>query len=176
MWIRAKASAGMQPAVRRRSRGDPSSSRELLLGVAGVQGEIARMRRGRTGRFESTTSGGETVRSFVPDPLPPAPALDLGGSLQQQLEQAHLALGRLDSVTTLLPGSGLLPHAYIRKEAVLSAQIEGTQSSLSDLLMFFVKGRAERAGHPLACPHAPRTITATSPAPAPLGRRSLPAP
>jgi len=94
------------------------------------------MQRGRTGRIETTTFAGESVRAFVPNPLPPEPALDLSGPLQQQLEQAHLALGRLDSVTTLLPGTGLFLYAYVRKEAVLSSQIEGTQSSLSDLLLF----------------------------------------
>ena len=94
------------------------------------------MKRGRTGRIETTTFAGESVRAFVPDPLPPAPAIDFSGSLQRQLEQAHLALGRLDSVTTLLPSTGLFLYTYVRKEAVLSSQIEGTQSSLSDLLLF----------------------------------------
>jgi hypothetical protein len=65
------------------------------------------MHRGPTGRLHVTTFGGETVRAFVPAPLPPVPPLDLTGALQQQLEHAHLALGRLDSVTTLLPGTSL---------------------------------------------------------------------
>jgi Fic family protein len=60
----------------------------------------------------------------------------LGGPLQQALEQAHLALGRLDALSTLLPDTGLFLYAYVRKEAVLSSLIEGTQSSLSDLLLF----------------------------------------
>lgn len=97
------------------------------------------MRRGTTGRIEATTFGEETVKAFVPTPLPPVPPLDMGGALPRQLEQAHVALGRLDSVTTLLPGPGLFLYTYIRKEAVLSSQIEGTQSSLSDLLLYEVE-------------------------------------
>ncbi len=94
------------------------------------------MRRGATGRMETTRVGGETVRAFVPHPLPPVPPLDLTGRLLQRLEQAQLAVGRLDSITTLLPGPDMFLYSYIRKEAVLSSQIEGTQSSLSDLLLF----------------------------------------
>ena len=94
------------------------------------------MRRGETGSYEETSIGGERVRAFVPAPLPPKPVLVLDGSLQQGLESAVLALGRLDGVTTLLPDETLFLYAYVRKEAVLSSQIEGTQSSLSDLLLF----------------------------------------
>jgi len=83
-----------------------------------------------------TAVGGETVRAFVPAPLPPAPALDLDGGSQRALEAATLALGRLDGVSTLLPDTSLFLYTYVRKEAVLSSQIEGTQSSLSDLLLF----------------------------------------
>jgi len=86
--------------------------------------------------METTRVGGEAVRAFVPHPLPPAPPLDLSGRLLQRLEQAQFAVGRLDSITTLLPGPDLFLYPYIRKEAVLSSQIEGTQSSLSDLLLF----------------------------------------
>ena len=94
------------------------------------------MRRGETGSYEETSIGGERVRAFAPAPLPPKPVLVLDGSLQQGLESAVLALGRLDGVTTLLPDETLFLYAYVRKEAVLSSQIEGTQSSLSDLLLF----------------------------------------
>jgi Fic family protein len=94
------------------------------------------MKRGLTGRYEVTTAGGENVRAFVPHPLPPSPPLDLRGPLQPALERALLAVGRLDSVSELLPDMGLFLYAYVRKEAVLSSQIEGTQSSLSDLLLF----------------------------------------
>lgn len=94
------------------------------------------MQRGPSGRYEVTTTGGEAVRAFVPAPLPPAPPIDLDGPRQRLLEQATLACGRLDGVSALLPDPDLFLYAYIRREAVLSSQIEGTQSSLSDLLLF----------------------------------------
>ncbi len=94
------------------------------------------MNRNASGHFDTTATGGETVRAFVPFPLPPNPPLDLSGNRQRLLERATLALGRLDSVSTLLPDPQLFLYAYVRREAVLSSQIEGTQSSLSDLLLF----------------------------------------
>ena len=94
------------------------------------------MKRGETGRYEVTSTGGEEVRAFVPAPLPPAPPLAFEGDLQKVLEAAVLAVGRLDGVSALLPDKALFLYAYVRKEAVLSSQIEGTQSSLSDLLLF----------------------------------------
>lgn len=94
------------------------------------------MKRGITGRYEISRFGGEEVRAFIPQPLPPHPPLQLNGDLQKLLERAQLALGRLDSVTLLLPDPDLFLYAYIRREAVLSSQIEGTQSSLADLLLF----------------------------------------
>lgn len=94
------------------------------------------MRRGETGRYEVTGVGGERVRAFVPAPLPPVPPLVFEGALQPALEAAVLAVGRLDGVSALLPDKTLFLYAYVRKEAVLSSQIEGTLSSLSDLLLF----------------------------------------
>ncbi len=94
------------------------------------------MKRGVTGIYEVSTLAGERVRAFVPAPLPPAPPLKLDARLQQRLESALLALGRLDGVSALLPDLSLFLYAYVRKEAILSSQIEGTQSSLSDLLLF----------------------------------------
>ncbi len=94
------------------------------------------MKRGPTGRYESTATTGEAVRAFVPAPLPPEPPVDWGGDRQRLLERALLACGRLDGVTALLPDPDLFLYAYVRREAVLSSQIEGTQSSLSDLLLF----------------------------------------
>ena len=94
------------------------------------------MRRGETGRYESASAGGEQIRAFVPRPLPPRPPVTLDGARQQELEKATLALGRLDAVSTLLPDDTLFLYSYVRKEALLSSQIEGTQSSLSDLLLF----------------------------------------
>ncbi len=95
------------------------------------------MNRGATGRYEiATTVVGEAVRAFAPDPLPPRPPIDLSGPRQRRLEQALLACGRLDGVSALLPDPDLFLYGYVRREAVLSSQIEGTQSSLSDLLLF----------------------------------------
>ncbi len=94
------------------------------------------MKRGKTGRYETTTAAGEKVRAFVPTRLPPEPPLRLDGPLQLLLEQSLLALGRLDSLSALLPDTSLFLYSYVRKEALLSSQIEGTQSSLSDLLLF----------------------------------------
>ena len=92
------------------------------------------MHRGETGHYRITTHGGEEVRAFVPKPLPPEPPLQLDGPLLKALEAANRSLGRLDGISTLLPDKSLFLYHYVRKEAVLSSQIEGTQSSLTDLL------------------------------------------
>lgn len=89
----------------------------------------------RMGRYVTKTYDKEVVRAFVPPPLPPDPPVRLEG-LQQILEQANQAIGRLDGLASILPDLSLFIYTYLRKEAVLSSQIEGTQSSLSDLLMF----------------------------------------
>ncbi len=88
------------------------------------------------GSYEVTTVAGERVEAFVPAALPPSPLLAIDGQLQQSLEAAALALGRLDGIATHLPDRALFLYAYVRKEAVLSSQIEGTQSSVSDLLLY----------------------------------------
>ncbi|MFZ1427910.1 MAG: Fic family protein [Geminicoccaceae bacterium] len=89
----------------------------------------------RLGRFLETPVAGEIVRAFVPPPLPPDPPIDVL-SLLERLSVAERALGRLDGITTLLPRQELFLYMYVRKEAVLSSQIEGTQSTLTDLLRF----------------------------------------
>ena len=94
------------------------------------------MRRGPTGRYESFSIGGETVQAFVPAPLPPQPPLEITPVRRKLLEEATLALGRLDSITLLLPEPELFLYAYVRREAVLSSQIEGTQSTLTQLMLF----------------------------------------
>lgn len=94
------------------------------------------MHRGEIGHYSETTVHSEVVRAFIPNPLPPQPPIDLAGPLQQLVESAALALGGLDVVSSILPDGALLPYSYVRKEAVLSSQIEGSQSSLSDLLVF----------------------------------------
>jgi Fic family protein len=101
------------------------------------------MERGLTGHYVPLPSAaGESGRAFVPHPLPPEPPLQLGAELQELVERATLALGRLDGLSTSLPDPTLFIYSYIRKEAVLSSQIEGTQSTLSDLLLFEVEGTA----------------------------------
>lgn len=105
------------------------------------------MQRGPSGSEVRITSvGGEVCRAFIPHPLPPNPPIAVGDELRDEFDQAHLALGRLDSLTTVLPDAPLFLYSYVRKEAVLSSQIEGTQSSLSDLLLFEMK---EAPGVPL---------------------------
>ena len=94
------------------------------------------MERGTTGTYSIRTIGGERIGSFIPSPLPPKPSIDWGGTLHQALEAATLALGQLNGVVALLPNPNLFLYSYLRKEAVLSSQIEGTQSSLSDLLRY----------------------------------------
>ena len=105
------------------------------------------MKRGPIGEYVLiSTVGDERVKAFVPRPLPPAPPLQIDTRLRELLDKALLALGRLDSVSTLLPDTHLFLYMYVRKEAVLSSQIEGTQSSLSDLLLFELE---EAPGVPL---------------------------
>lgn len=95
----------------------------------------------RLGRFIETSAAGEKVRAFVPPPLPPEPAIDVL-ALLEKLSLAERALGRLDGITMLLPRQELFLYMYVRKEAVLSSQIEGTQSTLSDLLRFEAEAQA----------------------------------
>lgn len=89
----------------------------------------------RLGRKVIISTAGETAEAFLPPPLPPVPAIRMD-RLYGALEAANRALGRLDGVTSILPDAPLLLYMYVRKEALLSSQIEGTQSSLSDLLLF----------------------------------------
>lgn len=100
----------------------------------------------RTGqRLKSSGAGPETYFSFIPQPLPPDPPVELA-PFQRLLEKTNQSLGRLDGLSTILPDKELFLYMYVRKEAVLSSQIEGTQSSLSDLLLF---ESAEAPGAPL---------------------------
>jgi Fic family protein len=95
----------------------------------------------RFGRYVETTVAGEVVRAFVPPALPPTPPIDVL-RLLPKLSLAERALGRLDGITVLLPRQDLFLYMYVRKEAVLSSQIEGTQSTLSDLLRFETEAQA----------------------------------
>jgi len=94
------------------------------------------MRRPSPGHYAKASSAGEPFEAFVPAPLPPEPPLEWSPSLRRGFDDALVALGRLDAVSALLPNAGLLRYSFVRKEAVLSSQIEGTQSSLADLLLF----------------------------------------
>jgi len=94
------------------------------------------MKRELQGHYVTISTLGEEARAFVPAPLPPEPAIEWTPELRSKFDQALLALGRLDSISTFLPDISLFLYMYVRKEAVLSSMIEGTQSSLSDLLLF----------------------------------------
>ncbi len=93
------------------------------------------MRRSTVGRHILIPDGDEQVPAFIPNPLPPLPPLELD-TLLPKLDAANLALGRLDGITPFLPDPGLFIYSYVRREALMSSQIEGTQSSLSELLRF----------------------------------------
>ena len=94
------------------------------------------MKRELQGQYVTISTVGEKARAFVPAPLPPNPSIEWTPDLRSKFDQALLALGRLDSISTFLPDISLFLYMYVRKEAVLSSMIEGTQSSLSDLLLF----------------------------------------
>jgi Fic family protein len=94
------------------------------------------MHRASPGRYLTVAAAGERFRAFVPAPLPPRPPIDWTPALRRRFDHAHLAIGRLDALTALLPDASLLLYSFVRKEAVLSSQIEGTQSSLSDLMLY----------------------------------------
>lgn len=99
----------------------------------------------RMGDYVVATAAGEEVRSYVPRPLPPSPSIDMAG-LSTLVSEAMLALGRLDGMRAAAPNTALFLYMYVRKEALLSSQIEGTQSSLSDLLLY---ENAEAPGAPM---------------------------
>lgn len=94
----------------------------------------------RAGRFVNQPAG---YRAFIPAPLPPEPPIGLDSGMVALLSQADQALGRLDGVAQTLPNPELFVAMYVRREAVLSSQIEGTQSTLDDVLAFELdpKGR-----------------------------------
>ncbi|MBC7782056.1 MAG: Fic family protein [Proteobacteria bacterium] len=94
------------------------------------------MKRALQGRYVEAAGAGEVFRAFVPSALPPSPGVDWTTALRSRFDAALLALGRLDAVTDLLPNAALLLYSFVRKEAVLSSMIEGTQSSLADLMLY----------------------------------------
>ena len=94
----------------------------------------------RAGRFEQQLTG---YRAFIPAPLPPSPPVARDAELDALLSKADLALGRLDGCSSILPNPDFFVAMYVRYEAVLSSQIEGTQSTLEDLLKFESEGHDE---------------------------------
>src|SRR3989441_4369804 len=94
------------------------------------------MKRSPQGRYLKVAAAGESFRAFIPAHLPPRPPIDWTPALRARFDAALLALGRLDALTDLLPNVSLLLYSFVRKEAVLSSMIEGTQSSLADLMLF----------------------------------------
>ncbi len=104
----------------------------------------------KAGEYVTQTVAGESYQAYMPGPLPPDPPLELDTELLQRMDRANRALGRLDGISQVWPNSGhflnQLLYQYVRKEAVLSSQIEGTQSSLSDLLLYELE---ETPGVPL---------------------------
>jgi Fic family protein len=88
------------------------------------------------GIYVDATTASERFRAFVPAPLPPEPPIVWSPALRRRFDDALLALGRLDALSSHLPNAALLLYSFVRKEAVLSSQIEGTQSSFADLLLY----------------------------------------
>ncbi|WP_228057488.1 Fic/DOC family N-terminal domain-containing protein [Tychonema sp. LEGE 07203] len=87
----------------------------------------------RSGRYVQQIEG---YSAFIPAPLPPKPPIKMDGALNRLLSDADRALGRLDGATCILPNPDLFVAMYVRQEAVLSSQIEGTQSTLEDVLQY----------------------------------------
>jgi len=105
------------------------------------------MQRPLQGYYLPISTVGEKAKAFVPAPLPPEPPIEWSPELLSAFDSALIALGRLDSASTMLPSTSLFLYMYVRKEAVFSSMIEGTQSSLSDLLLYEI---AQEPGVPLA--------------------------
>ena len=106
----------------------------------------------KTGRYVTVSTRDEPFKAFVPDDLPPRPPIVMDSTLERLHGEAQLALGRLDGIVSLLPAPEQFLYAYVRKEAVASSQIEGTQSSLSDLLAYEVTAAPGIPWRPMSMP------------------------
>lgn len=104
------------------------------------------MRRPTPGHYVTVSTASEPFKAYVPAPLPPAPPVDWNPTLRRRFDDALVALGRVDAISAQLPNAALLLYSFVRKEAVLSSQIEGTQSSLADLMLYEID---EQPGVPL---------------------------
>ena len=104
------------------------------------------MRRPTPGHYVTVTTATEPFKAYVPAPLPPSPPIDWSPALRRRFDDALVALGRVDAISAQLPNAALLLYSFVRKEAVLSSQIEGTQSSLADLMLYEID---EQPGVPL---------------------------
>lgn len=101
----------------------------------------------KTGRYERNIVADEVVAAFIPKPLPPSePPLVLEGRLDSSLKRAEGALGRLELTGAMVPSVSWFLYSLVRKEAVISSQIEGTQATLMDLLAFEAAGKVESDG------------------------------
>jgi Fic family protein len=94
----------------------------------------------RSGQLAKQAAG---YTAFIPTPLPPAPPIKIDAELTRLLSDANWALGRLDGIATVLPNPDLFVSMYVRQEAVLSSQIEGTQSTLEDILQFEIDSKGQ---------------------------------
>lgn len=100
-------------------------------------------KRERIGAYQAHSVAGETFHCYIPNDLPPEPPLELE-ALYPLLDKANIAIGRLDGMSLILPNPALFIYMYVRKEAVLSSQIEGTQSTLTELLLY--ENQADKEG------------------------------
>src|SRR5690242_329685 len=96
------------------------------------------MKRPPPGRYVRVTTAGEPFQAFIPGSLPPKPPVKWSSSLRRKFDDALLALGRVDGIAGHLPNAALVLNSFVRKEAVLSSQIEGTLTTLADLLLYEV--------------------------------------
>lgn len=102
-----------------------------------------------TGRYERSTVGGEGIAAFIPHPLPPAdPPIAIDAVLSERIRVAEQALVRLELAGEMVPSLDWFIYAFVRKEAVLSSQIEGTQATLVDLLTFEAQAGSEQGLQP----------------------------